>query len=86
MPFSIKDALLSWQGSFVGKKRREWRAASLCLFLTLWKERNQRIFEDLDLTNHAILHCFMYVFLEWVKVHLGSSTLSLFDFDWLGCK
>ena len=27
------------------------------------------------------------MFLEWFKVHLGFSTLSLFDFiDWLGCK
>ena len=29
----------------------------------------------------------MYMFLEWIKVHLGSSTLSIFDFiDWLDYK
>ena len=54
---------------------------------TLWKERNRRAFEDSDLIDHAILRSFMYMFLEWVRVHLGSSTLSLFDFiNWWGCK
>ena len=88
MPFSIKEALLSWQGSFVGKKRKKvQKAASLWLFWTLWKKRNRRAFEDSDLTNHAILRSFMYMFLEWVSVHLGSSTLFLFDFiDWLDYK
>ena len=50
------------------------------LIWTLWKERNQRAFEDSDLTDHAILCSFMYMFFEWVRVHLWSSTLPLFDF------
>ena len=87
MPISVKDVLLSWQGSFVGKKRKKaWRATPLCLFWTLWKERNWRAYEDLELIGHAILCSFIYMFLQWVRIHLGSSTLSLFDFiDWLGC-
>ena len=33
MSFSIKDSLLSWHSSFVGKKRKKmWNAAPLCLF------------------------------------------------------
>ena len=42
---------------------------------------------EMMLVDHAILHSFMYMFLEWVIVHLGSSTLALFVFiDWLSCK
>ena len=33
LPFSIRDILLGWHGSFVGKKcRKVWMAAPLCLF------------------------------------------------------
>ena len=52
MSFSIKDSLLSWHSSFVGKKRKKmWNAAPLCLFWTLWNERNRKAFEDTELTD-----------------------------------
>ena len=42
---------------------------------------------QLNPLDHAILHSFMRMVLEWVRVHLGSSTLFLFDFiGWLDCK
>ena len=81
MPFSIKDALISWRGAFVGKKRKKARkTAPLCLFWTLWKERNQRAFKDSELTDHTILCSFMYMFLEWVRVHIEFTSLFLLDF------
>ena len=40
MPSSIKETILSWHDSFVGKKA--WNAAPLCLFWILWKEWNRR--------------------------------------------
>ena len=34
LPTSVKMMLLGWNGSFVGKKRKEvWRADPLCIFL-----------------------------------------------------
>ena len=37
--------------------------------------------------DQAILQSFIHMFLEWDKVHLSYSLLSLFEFiDWLGCK
>ena len=52
MSFSIKDSLLSWHSSFVGKKRKKmWNAAPLCLFWTLWNERNRKAFEDTELMD-----------------------------------
>ena len=71
-----------------GKKRKKaWKAAPLCLFWTLWKERNRRAFEDFELIDHVILHSFMYMFLERVRVHIESNSLSVLVFiDRLGCK
>ena len=88
MPFSIKDSLLSWCGSFVGKTRKKaWNATSLCFFWSLWWKRNIRAFEDTELTDQAILRSFLYMFLGWVRVNVGSSSRSLLNFiDWLGCK
>ena len=44
---TVNEALLGWHGSYVGKKRKKvWRAAPLCLFWTIWRERNIKSFEN----------------------------------------
>ncbi|RVW30374.1 putative LRR receptor-like serine/threonine-protein kinase [Vitis vinifera] len=46
-PFSVKETLLGWRGSFVGKKRKEvWQVGPLCLFWVIWKARNRIAFEN----------------------------------------
>ena len=38
-PESVKEALFSWRGSFVGKKRKKiWNSIPSCIFWTVWKE------------------------------------------------
>ena len=45
-PYSIRGTLLSCHGSFVGKKwRKMWMVAPLCLFWTIWCERNWIAFD-----------------------------------------
>ena len=45
--YSIREVLLRWLGSCVGKKRKKvWLAVPLCLFWIVWKERNSRAFEN----------------------------------------
>ena len=40
MQSTVREAMLSWHGSFVGRKRKKvWRAAPLCIFWTIWKEK-----------------------------------------------
>ena len=44
-PETVKEVLLSWKGSFVGKKRKKiWRSIPLFIFWTVWKERNRLAF------------------------------------------
>ena len=44
-PDSVIQKLLSWQGAPVGKKRKNiWIAAPICLFWTVWQNRNIMVF------------------------------------------
>ena len=48
-PRSVKETLLGWRGSFVGKKRKvTWQLGLLCLFWVIWKARNSIAFEDCE--------------------------------------
>ena len=47
LPSSVKETLTSWHRSFVGRKgKKVWRAVPLCLFWTIWKEMNSKVFEN----------------------------------------
>ena len=44
-PETVKEAIVSWKGSFVGKKREKiWRSIPLFIFWTVWKKRNRLTF------------------------------------------
>ena len=44
-PESVKEVVLSWKRSFVGKKREKiWRSIPLFIFWTVWKEKNRLAF------------------------------------------
>ena len=75
MPNSIKETILGWNDSFVENKRKKaWNATPLCLFRIVWKERNKRIFEDTELADQAILRSFLYMFSDWVRVHVDCTS------------
>ncbi|RVW16810.1 putative ribonuclease H protein [Vitis vinifera] len=88
MHSSVKNHLLGWHGSFVGKKRKKaWRAAPLCLMWTIWRERNRRAFDDMEKNDQDIKSIFLYTFVNWARVYIEEHTLSLIDFvDWLATK
>ena len=46
-PFYVRETLLSWHGSFVGKGcKKAWMAASLCIFWIVWCGRNRLVFDN----------------------------------------
>ena len=66
------------------RKEKAWRAASLCLMWTLWKERNERVFNDMEQFNQALKLSFLYTFVNWGRVYLEDHYLSMIDFiEWL---
>ena len=69
----------------MGKRREKaWRAVPICLMWTLWKERNERAFNDIERSNQALKHSFLYTLVNWVRVFINDHTLSMIDFiKWL---
>ena len=86
LPTTVKATLLGWDGSFVGKKKKEvWKAGPLCIFWTVWKTRNKIAFKDDVLSVQRLKSSF--IFFLWSKTKLfikdGPSTLVGF-IDWVG--
>ena len=88
LPLSARDTLLSWHGSFMGKKRREaWMAAPLCLFGSVWKERNKIAFENEELLIQIMKYSFICNLWSWSKLCIDVGPLPLINFfDWLGSR
>ena len=64
-----------------------WRASPLCLFWTVWQERNRRVFEALELPEHAIKLSFISTFLKWVRSYVEDYSMTMIDFvDWINSK
>ena len=83
---SIRETLLSWHGSFVGKKHKKgWRTAPLYIFWTVWKARNRLTFND-DVLSIQRLKC-IFVFSLWseAKLFIVDRPQTLVSvIDWLG--
>ena len=54
-PLSVRETLLSWGGSLVGKKRKNpWMATPLSIFWSIWRERNYIAFENKDFSTQRM--------------------------------
>ena len=86
LPLTVRDTLLGWSASFVDKKRgKTWRAAPLCLFWTIWKERNRIVFYNEALSIQRLKISFVCNLFSWSKTCLDGKPCSLINFvDWLG--
>ena len=87
-PKTIKDALLSWNGYFVGKNRRYmWKFVPLCIFWIVWKERNLIAFRDGTVDVQKLKHSFVYKLWSWNSLFIGEEISSLTGFlDWVAAS
>ncbi|RVW75874.1 Transposon TX1 uncharacterized 149 kDa protein [Vitis vinifera] len=85
-PESVIEVLHSWRGSFVGKKRKKiWNSIPLCIFWTVWKEKNRIVFRGGSLDIQKFKNSFVCNLWGWAKVYIGEETYSLLGFlEWLG--
>ena len=82
----VRETLLGWHDSFIGRKRNKvWRAVPLCLFWTIWKERNRRSFENVELFVQRLKFLFLCTLLSWTNLFIENSFLVDF-IDWLGSR
>ena len=87
-PFSIRQVLFARQGTKVGKKRKKvWRTAPLCLFWTMWCERNRVAFDNEVFSAYRLKKSFICNFWSWSNVSSGDRDRSLLDFlTWMGYR
>ena len=82
---SVKEMLFSWRGPFVGKKRKKiWNSIPLCIFWTVWKERNRLAFRRGSLAIQKLKNSFVCNLWSWARVYIGEESSSLLGFlEWL---
>ena len=85
---TVKETLLGWHGAFVGKGRKKaWQMTSLCIFWSIWKERNFLAFGNEEFSLQRLKYSFVCNLWSWVGVSLVLNPSSLVSFlDWLGSK
>ena len=85
---SVKETLLGWHGAFVGKTcKKDWQMAPLCIFWSVWKERNLLAFGNEEFSLHRLKYSFVCNIWFWVRVSIVLSPSSFVSFlDWLGSK
>jgi len=57
-----------------------WKIVPICLFWCVWKERNNRCFEDLERSMEDILASFLYTLYLWTVAFVSPLSLSYVDF------
>ena len=87
-PNSVIQMLLSWQVATAGKKRKNiWMAAPVCLFWTVWHNRNLLVFEDKATSDQRTKFLFLSKLWTLANTHSVEKTNSLVDFlTWLGTR
>ena len=87
-PLTVRQSLLAWQSDSVGKKRkRVWLATPLCLFWTLWNERNRATFENETPSPLRMKSSFLFTLWLWAKLYSVDNLNSLVEFlTWLGYR
>ncbi|RVX12604.1 Transposon TX1 uncharacterized 149 kDa protein [Vitis vinifera] len=85
---TVKETLLGWNGSFVGKKRKGvWKASHLCLFWTVWKTRNKVAFEEEELSIQRLKASFVYFLWSETKRSIKDGPSTLVDFvGWVASR
>ena len=90
-PETVKEVLFSWRGPSAGKKRKKiWNSIPLCIFLTVWKERNRLAFRGRGgggggaLDIQKLKNSFVCNLWSWARVYIEEESSSLIGFlEWL---
>jgi hypothetical protein len=68
MPCRVRVLVDYWQGG-LGRQRNSliWKAIPHCLMWCLWRERNLRSFEDLEMSHTDLKMLFFTTLIEWLN-------------------
>ena len=85
-PLSVKETLLSWQGSLVEKRyKKAWMA--ITPKMALWQEGNKLVFEGVDISINRMKSSFLCNLWSLVNLYSVEGLRSFVDFLLrMGCK
>jgi len=63
-----------------GPVKECWKMAPICLFWCLWRERNNRSFEDVEKTPEELLSSFYHTLYLWTTAYVFPLSFSFLDF------
>jgi hypothetical protein len=76
MPSSVLDLLSGWSTLLGhGLVLRIWKQVPSCGLWGLWRERNSRLFEDMEVSVGALCRNVLKMFYLWVSAHSSGSML-----------
>ena len=79
-PNTVADLLFGWFNCFGRRNSSVWNLVPLCLMWTVWRERNSRIFEEIEHSPTKLGELFFGLLFDWARVWGFTSAVSLADF------
>ena len=74
LSYSVKETLLGWHGSFVGKAcKKSWKVVPIWIFSKVWKERNLLAFDNTEFLVQMMKNsfvCNLWSWFGWVAADL----------------
>jgi hypothetical protein len=80
MPDSVRELLACWWTGGRTRSAVVWKMIHLCLMWCIWRERNDRCFEDTARSFEEILHYFLFTLYTWAAGWLDPIVISFQDF------
>jgi hypothetical protein len=80
MPSTVKDLYASWWKGGCARSAVVWKMVPLCIMWCIWRERNDRYFEDKPRSHEELLHLFFFTLFTWTEGWLAPQVISFSDF------
>jgi hypothetical protein len=63
-----------------GRAKEAWRLAPLCLLWCIWRERNARLFEDIEISMVELQKRLLNTLYIWIASHHSLNVFTYVDF------
>jgi hypothetical protein len=80
MPSNVLDLCACWCSSSKTRSAMVWKMVPICIFRSIWRERNNWCFEDLESSMEDILASLLYSLYSWTAAYLSPLSLNYADF------
>jgi hypothetical protein len=80
MPLRVIDLFACWWTGGRSRSAVVWKMVPCCLMWCLWRERNDRQFEDKERTIEELISFFLHSLYSWTVAYLAPLGISYNDF------